>query len=523
MARIRPYESQVSPNAQIPAQNSTIADVGGPGAEKLGESIVNAGYAGAHAYQILQAFEDSRAVSNTHVALAKLMNEATQTIAQKKATADPNDPDFFNTVYRDGAPQDAEDPTDSIKGQLSSLKEQVTNPVAKIHFDQAAQAITSNVLQQAVAFQGHLAGVAAKQQAIKLTDSLQTMVQTDPSQHANALAYMQQAVDDPNGIYSRPGMDAGIRDGLKRDMTNQITGSAIRGWIQASPQVALDNLQKGKWDNQISGEQKVLLTGAAETQIRAMEVEARRAEAEKLRQQKAKYDLTDQAFGAKFALHQANPGVPQYQPLTATEIGKALQTNQIDGPTGRAWINMIEENARRGPVAVRTNETIERSLFKRIYLPDNDPNKIIDTQPIYDAYLKKQLSDTDMGRLRDELVKSRSPEGSQFGKEKAEFLKGIEPQITKPGPFGIYADPTTPERFASFQRELEATVAQFRKDGKDPRTLFDPSSKDYFGNVAKSSKYQSTGFGSITPAPTTTPAPSTQPRKSLDEIFGIKK
>jgi len=520
MAKIRPYESQVSPVAEIPVSDASEGMGPGKGAQELGQSLVNAGYSGAHAYQILQSQADAEAVTKVHVALAEMANRATQELAQKKATADPADQDFFGTVYRGGTPE-GEPPADgSLHDQLNKLNDQITNPVAKQRFEAGAAALTSQVLNQATAFQGHLAGVYAKQQAISLTNNLQAMVQTDPGQHENALKVMEQVVNDPKGIFFRPGMDAGSRELIKRQMTEQIASSTVRGMIGDSPQHALHSLQAGEWDNQISGEQKIVLTSAAETGIRALEVEARRAEAERLRQKKAQYDTTDQQFGAQFALHQANPGNPAFKPLTATDVGTALNNDKIDGPTGRAWLNMIEENARRGPVAVHTNETVERSLFKRIYLPDGDPNKIIDTKPIYDAYLRKQLSDTDMGRLRDELVKSRSPEGSQFGKEKAEFLKGIEPQITKPGPFGIYQDPTTPEKFANFQRDLEATIAQFRKDGKDPRTLFDPNSKDYFGTVAKSNKYQSSNFGSIT-SPSQT-VPGAPPRKSLEEIFGVK-
>jgi hypothetical protein len=370
--------------------------------------------------------------------------------------------------------------------------------------------------------QSKMAGIHAKNQAVKMIDAAQTTVQTDPSQYTDVLAATMTAIDDPRSDYGRAGVEQ--RDAIKRMATEQIASSTVRGMIGDSPQHALRSLQVGEWDKAISGEQKIVLMNAAETGIRTQEVEARRAEAEALRQQKARYDATDQTFGAQFALHQANPGKPEFKPLTATQIGVALRDNQIDGPTGRAWLNMIEENARRGPTAVHTNPTVERDLFKRIYLKDGDPKKIIDTQPIYDAYLRKQLSDTDMGRLRDELVKSRSPEGSQFGKEKADFLKGIEPQITKPGPFGIYADPTTPEKFAEFQRELEATIAKYHQAGKDPRTLFDPGSTDYFGKVAKSSKYQSPGFGSTeqTVAPYVPPAPGAPPRKSLDDIFGKK-
>lgn len=527
MPRIRPYESQVSPTGGIPASGADLSAVGGTGAEQLGQGIVQAGYSAAHAYQILQAQEDSRAITEVHVAYAKLQNEATKQMLEAQANADVNDKNFFNTVYRGGAPEGEEPADESILAQINKTDSQVTNPVAKNVSRQLAASITTNILNQSLNFQTHLAGEYAKSQVTTMTDQLQNTVNADPSQYPVAMGKITDFLKTP--LFYGPHMNDVVRDTMKRQMVHQVTGSMVSGMLN-NPQngsLVLNRLDRGDFGETLTGEQQIALRNQAETTVHGLEVEARRAEAEAVRQQKARYDATDQSYGSQFALHQENPGNPAFKPLTATQIGKDLDPFQpggakIDGPTGRAWINMIEENARRGPTAVHTNETVERNLFKRIYLPDGDQNKIIDTKPIYDAYLKQQLSDTDMGRLRDEFVKSRSPEGSQFGKEKADFLKGIEPQITKPGPFGIYQDPTTPEKFAGFQRELETTIAQFHKEGKDPRTLFDPNSKDYFGKVAKSSKYQTTGFGSIaTPAPA--PAPGTPPRKSLDDIFGVTK
>src|ERR1043165_9451357 len=117
MPRISPYESQLSPSGGIPASNASLADVGGPGAEQLGQSIVSAGYAGAHAYQILQAEEDANAVTKVHVALSELANRATQQLQQAKATASPDDQDFFGTVYRGGVQEGEEPAADSIQDQ----------------------------------------------------------------------------------------------------------------------------------------------------------------------------------------------------------------------------------------------------------------------------------------------------------------------------------------------------------------------------------------------------------------------
>lgn len=527
MPRVRPYESQVSPEAGLPASGVGSVETG-KGAEALGQSIVSGGYSGAHAYQIFQANADAEAVTKVHVALSELSNRATQQLADAKTKADPADPDFFNTVYRGGAPE-GEDPREgSIQHQIDQLRAQVTNPVAQRAFDRGAAALTHQTLQQAVAFQGHLAGVYAKSQADTLSNNLETMVQTDPTQHANALALMNTAIDDPKGIFYRPGMDAGVREKIREMMTNKISKSMVQGMINepTGAPLALHRLTRGDFDTVLTGEDKHALIANANTRINALEVEARRAEAEARRQEKARHDQTDQKFGAIFANNVANPGNPAFPPLKATQIADAMQNNELDGPTGRAWINMIEEHARRGPAKIPNNDLVERQLSKRIGLPDGDPKKIIDTGPIYKEYWDtKRIDEGAVERLTKQMVRSRSPEGSDFEKEKARFLNGMEPLILKPGPFQLYSDPGNAELYANFQRELDATIAAYHKAGKDPRVLFDPEAKEYMGKVAKSSKYQKMDMSPSVQhvEPYVSPLPGAPPRKSLDEIFGTKK
>lgn len=514
MAKIRPYESQVSAQAEMPVRQASPSDVGGTGLVNLGQATESLGQNVGVVGRIVQQNATRAAITDVHTMLAGTKAEYTKQAMEFEAKADPKDTNLWEQFYHGG---NVDEPTEgSLKWMLDSYREKIDNGQALQTFDRGASDLLAQFGVHFAQVQSKMAGVHAKNQAVKMIDAAQTTVQSDPSQYTPVLDATMQAIDDPNSDYGRAGVEQ--KQAIKTMATQQIASSTVRGMIRDSPQHALHSLQTGEWDSQLKGADKITLIGAAETGIRAQEVEARRVEAERLRQQKALYDATDQQIGTKYALNHDNPGKKDFPPVTATEIGRLMNADQLDGPTGRAWLNMIDESARRGQRAQHTNPVIEHQLFKRIHLPDGDPKKIIDTVPVYEAYAKGHLSDGSMKFLREEIVQSRSPEGSIFGREKADFLKGIEPQITKPGPFGIYQDPSTPEKFANFTRELNATIEKYRKAGKDPRVLFDESSPEYFGKIAKSSKYQSTGFGSTIPQP----VPSTAPRKSLDEIFGVK-
>jgi hypothetical protein len=519
MARIRPYESQVSPNGGIPSRDARPSDVA-PNYAPLGQAIESGGYAAGHAQALLQDQASRAAVTDVHVMLQGMQSEYTRRLAKLETEADPKD-NNINEQFFYGKGDTNEPEEGSFKWYADSYKEQIQDPAARQAFDLGMARLSTQFSDQIVNVQARMAGVYAKQQATKMIDAAQVTVQTDPSLYSAVVAQTTDAINDPRSDFGR--LSAEQREPIKRMVTEQISKSAIQGLINLAPEQALRQLTNNTHGMALRGEDLEPLIRSAETSIRAKEVEARRVEAEAARQKTELHHATDQNLMAKYALHEANPGNPKFPPLKATDIGKALNEDRLDGGVGRAMLNMIEERARRGPAAVHTNPNTERNLFKGIH-----NNTIIDTKPIYDAYTGvgyrgvPQLDDPAMERLRKELTDSRSPEGSLFGKEKAAFLKGIEPQITKPGPFGIYADPTTPEKFATFQRELDATIDRYQRDGKDPRTLFDENSKDYFGKVAKSSKYQSSGFGSIVPPAPTPAPPGTAPRKSLDEIFGVK-
>lgn len=529
MARIRPYESQVSPLGQVPTQQAQLADVGGPGMEHVGQAITSAGAAGAHAYQILQANEDAHATTKVHVSMAELANRATQELAKQKATADPADPNFFNTVYRGGVADGEEPATGSIHDQLNKLREQVTNPVAQRRFETEAAALTHQVLVQSTAFQGHLAGVHAKQQAIQLTNQLQAMVQTDPSQHTNALAMMTTAVNDPQGIFYRPGMDAGARELILRSMTEQISSSTVRGMIGDSPQHALHSLQSGEWDAQITGEQKIVLMNAAETGIRAMEVEAQRAEAEVAKQQKAKEETTSRALTAKFLLHEGNPGNAQFPPLTATEIGRAMLPNtkgksDLSDETGRALFGLIDANTKA--VTLKNDESLSQDYLRRIYLPWGDKDKIISEVPIINAAANGKLTPARFKFLRDEYEKARTEEGMTLGGSRDRFLASRKTSITTSNPLLGKLDSDGDVNFGRFAEFAVTEEARMRKENKNPHNLYDETNPDYLGHrmmqfqktMQQSLKDMGKKMQSTEPTP-----PMTQPRLKGETIEQYKK
>jgi hypothetical protein len=516
MPRIRPYESQVGSQGDVPSRNAGLQDFGGAGLSNLGQGIENAGQSVGQAARIINHAKAQQEVTDEHVAHIASVSRLTAQIAEHEKTYIAVDPE---TGKRN--PTLSERMPDLIKSELD--KRGVTADGGSAYETQPGQnAFNVNAAELSRQFvdvarhaDAKLAGEAVANTMNETTDNLWAHVFAHP-----VPATVEWAMAQARKIVSVfPEIGTGHQQKLLRVAQEKIASRAVEGAIRQYPNRALAMMRQppeardAQYDfvsKYIPNEKLNTLLSRAETEVRAGEIEARQAQAEFRRQQKDTSDAIETSLMEQHGLHLVDAKNPSLKPL---DVVKAMQGG-LDGSTGRTLLNMIDEEARRGPRPVHTNPVVEHTLFSRIHLPDGDPKKITETGPIYEAFLGGHLSATTRDNLRRELVEARSPDGSVFGREKADFLKGIEPQITKPGPFGVYADPSTPEQFSRFKRDLEASITAYRKQGKDPRMLFDPNSSDYFGKKAR--QYTVPGFGSLQPAP----IPSATPRKSLDEIFG---
>ena len=492
MPRIQGYQQQYDASGGIPTRQAESSDFGGPGLEQVGHGIQAAGQDVGYAVRQLQFAESQRQVTDVHVALQQLRSDYTKKAMQAESNADASDTNVGNRfLFGDSGEGDE----GSLKWALDTYRDGVEDPTAKAAFERGAADLTTHFTTYFAQAQARMAGVYAQQQAIKMVNAAQDTVQTDPSQYSSVLQETLAAVDDPRGIFYRPGIDAGNREQIKRGVTEQIASSTVYGMIRDSPQQAKHSLQIGEWDKVLSGEKKIALLSAADTAIHAQTVSSAQADAEANRRRLEAVRTTEAGLVEKLAAHDQNP--TQMKMLTPQDVLDS-DLAKLDPQKALGIINLIYSRSKEDPVhPQKTNPVVMNRLFQQIHLPDENPKKIDDMAPIYTAYQRGQLSFSDMQNLRKEVTDARTPEGSVFGREKAEFMKRIEPQITKPGPFGIYADPTTPEQFYRFGQDVEAMIQQYRKEQKNPRTLFDPRSQDYVGRPEFIKKYQNTTIGGM--------------------------
>lgn len=130
----------------------------------------------------------------------------------------------------------------------------------------------------------------------------------------------------------------------------------------------------------------------------------------------------------------------------------------------------------------KTNPGEVRRLMLMIHAADDDPRKTYNLDPVMESYKRGAISTNEMRMLRGEVeqLKDGSTQGFQkqvnMARELANrafssnvVLSGMD--MARPG--------TVADVAYQFNQDLDAQIAQYRKENKDPRELLDPKSRSY--------------------------------------------
>lgn len=477
MARIRPYENQVSAQGDLPSRSANVSDFGGQGLVNLGTGLENVGADAGQIQRFMNEAKAQREVTDAQTKITQLSNDLTMMVDDRARKWQPGDP-YLSDVM-----------PGVIKGQLDNLgyNAETGNEVYETQagsgtFQRLSEKLRLHMTQTLKHVDGELAGKAAQLQYNQTVDSTGNFLYTHPSYFDLRREEVAEPIRRGDGIYAR--VPAVEREKLARAAEEKMAINAIEGLIRKTPNRALEILQDpllaqddtyGWISKYIPNEKHEPLTLKAQTAVHTLEVEARQAEAERRRQEQELHHATDTDLMAKYALGRSDPKAPK---LKAMDVYDALSQNKLDGPTGRALINMLDADARGGNV--KTDPATEHALFRRIHAEYGSKQKLVDATPIYDAFTGGKLSWESMTHLRKEFEEARTEEGSKLGQAKAAFLEGQKHMIDK-SLVGRFADALGAEKFANFKFFVQQEEDRMRKENKDPYLLYNPDAKEYLG------------------------------------------
>jgi len=89
-------------------------------------------------------------------------------------------------------------------------------------------------------------------------------------------------------------------------------------------------------------------------------------------------------------------------------------------------------------------------------------------------------------------VDMRTPEGEKLGKQVDAFLTSRKPLIDKSNPMMGKIDPTGGLKYYEYLEMVQTRIAEYKRDGKDPRVLLDPKSAEFLGAPEIVNQYRPT-------------------------------
>lgn len=445
MPKIQEYGIQTT--AQGPGGINPVADWSG-----LARGVAGQAFAFAEKRREIESRQE---VSDVQVRLAQARSEWTVEMQERAARAPAGDNTFAETFTTD------------FTDYLSKSGESYSTRAGQMAWAEGSAKLTADFAQSAGIYQIQSAGTKATQDYLAALDQNRNALVNDPSQFQAILDSTLSALNDPNGMYAL--MPADKRAQLERETKNDLAISAFDGVARQNPREALRQLQAGEWDALVDADKRNALESRANTLMRAQEVEIMRSAAANEKAER---------LASKAAMDEYISDVFSDAPKKTTQdIANDPRLNPADKLT---MIGVVERSTKADPLA-ETSHVTSSELFRRLHLPDGDPNKIVDENTLNQAYMENQLNRTDLDWLRKEYQSARTPDGDMLGKRQSEFFDAIEPQINKTGIFGMPRDPSGAEAMYRYEDFVRRKVKEFRDAGKDPFTLFDPANEAYVG------------------------------------------
>ncbi len=121
-------------------------------------------------------------------------------------------------------------------------------------------------------------------------------------------------------------------------------------------------------------------------------------------------------------------------------------------------------------------------LFRRVHLPQDDPQRISDPSELYGHVGENgDLTLAGVRELSQEIQGKRTPEGAAEAEMKRQFFANARGQISGTNEGMHIKDPKGDELYLKFMARVLPAYQEGRAAGKSPSQLLDPDSPDYVG------------------------------------------
>lgn len=431
MPVIKSYTAPLGGSTISGGRRATPTDMGAPARRSFGEGLGNA------AESILATKE----------------NEETRSALVETAKIKASYAERLDAAERSG-------------GDTAKLREDLNNELAAVGstFEtrkgrSALELYTANTnesfTQQINAVEVRRAAADAKLRGNEWLNATSVMLARDPTQLARA----EQEASDFVDTFNVPPEQRAL---LKQELIQNVNMSAALASARIDPAGTKERLTNGEWT--LTPAQRQQAIGKAAFAERERRSEERAAEA-LARQQRNDADQAALNEGVRAILRGEAPD------LFDARLSGQSQENLV------RFRDAMTDSLDKG--IARSNPTTKRDLWLRVNADPTDPNKIVSSAPILDAVADGTLNTSDADHLITLLQNNKDGSGDTFRQRLGERMGNIVGAMRGSPEFAAQ-----PELSAAIQNELlaraEEKVALLREKGRDPSSMLDPTSEDYF-------------------------------------------
>lgn len=330
-----------------------------------------------------------------------------------------------------------------------------------------SSSLGTDIVKSASIAQSTIAGKLAVEEWNNTINVNSNTLQSSPAEFDSVI---RSTVDTLEADVQNGTLDRTEAEKRKRLTGEQYAQSAVRGWSQISAETAENLLNQGVYDKYLNPDQKAALFSTIKTYKNAEETE-------KLRLQKIE---EDRQVKVSEAWEQDNLDNLNNKTLTTKQILQSpLKANRKI-----QYLNMLKTNLKE---TIKTDPTVKNDLIRKVLLPEDDPKKITSAAQLYN-YVGKGLTITDVKQISSFM--DSTPDGIRMKSNRKLLMQQAENTLAKKDPLTGMPDPQGAYNLSLYTNALMDAEQKVVKEGKDPSVIYDPTSKDYFGNQIF--KFQST-------------------------------
>lgn len=340
---------------------------------------------------------------------------------------------------------------------VSKQSESYSTPAGRNFFNRQAARLGGQLLRTAGKGQALIAGRNAVADLQNAVGSNTNVLENDPSQfgdiYDSSLEYLHQKASEGT-------IHAADIPKYEKEIGLELSKATIRGYAKVDPELAKQHLEHGSFDEYMNSDQKRGMYAEVHQFQTAKDIEAERA-------QKLMKAAQNEAF-EKWG----NDNLPKL-------VKNSLSTKEILASPGtweqkERWLTMARSAQKENS---QTDPAFLNGLYKRMFLPDNDPKKITDPAQLQ-QYVGKGISPHDYAAATSWFDKT--PQGQAMNTNRKQLMEIASTRLTKDisgkkDDFGEY-------NLSQFTQALQSAEGEMRQKGEPVSSLYDVHSKNYFGN-----------------------------------------